>query len=162
MTTMAAKLGKAGAVETVTLKKGRETTTISVPRLADTIRSARGLTIEMKSLEPALKEYRDYIASVAKDYIDASGTLTFIIDGIRCKVTFGYECVIPEEHVAEVRRLLGERFDDLVRTKITHSGTSKLIDMAADGDRGKAIAGCLVIKEKTPGVSFEDELNKQR
>lgn len=144
------------AVEAVTLKKGRETTSIQVPRLADTIRSARTLSLEIKSLEPALKEYKEQIAGVARDYIDAAGTLTFIVDGTPCKVAFGYECVIPEEHVAEVRRLLGERFDDLVRTKITYNGTSKLIDMAADGDRGKAIAGCLVIKEKTPRVSFEE------
>lgn len=139
----------------VIIKKGKEQWSLKDSTLADVIRLANNLTNEMKALEPSLKEYKTHIAKVAKDYIDASGTVTFIVDGIQCKITFGYECVIPEENVEEVKRILGDRFEDLVRTKIKHEGTMKLIDMAADGDRGQAIAKCLVIKEKTPSIRFE-------
>lgn len=156
METLRSKLEQEKAVEAVTIKKARETTYIQSPGLADAIRAARNLSLEIKSLELGLKEHKEQIVSVARDYIDAAGTLTFIVDNIHCKVTFGYECVIPKEHVDVVRRILGERFDDLVRTKISYYGTSKLIDMAVDGDRGKAIAECLVINEKTPRVSFEE------
>lgn len=143
------------AVEAVTLKKGRETTSIQVPRLADTIRAARGLYLDMKALEPAYREYVEMIASVAKDYIDSSGSLTFEVDGISCRVRFSYVCQIPAEHIDEVRRLLGDRFEDLVRTKIKYEGTTKLIDMAADGDRGKEIAKHLVVRESAPSLKFE-------
>jgi hypothetical protein len=149
-------MGTATMHDEVIIKKGRETSSLNSPKLAEIIMAAQRLNIEMKALEPALKEYKEQIALAARDYIDASGTLTFIVDGVYCRVTFGYECVILEEKVSEVRRILGNRFEDLVKVKTVYNGTTKLIDMAADGDSGKALAACLTVKEKTPSIRFDE------
>lgn len=141
----------------VTVKKGKEKFVIKDAKLAEAVLRAYNIWLDMKSFEPAMQEYKNYIAKIAKDYIDTSGTLTFSVDNVSCRVTFGYECVIPEENIDEVKRILGDRFEDLVRIKIKYEGTSKLIDMAADADRGQKLAECLVIREKAPTIRFEAE-----
>lgn len=139
----------------IRLKKGREEIIVTDQRLADLITSAYNLSLEIKAIEPALKEYKEEIASIAKDYLDEAGTVTFIIDSIACRITFGYECVVHPEKIEELKKILGDRFDDLVKTKVIYNGTSKLIELASDGDRGRPIAECLIIKEKSPAIRFE-------
>ncbi|MBI3584227.1 MAG: hypothetical protein HY096_09820 [Nitrospinae bacterium] len=146
----------------VIIKKGREQWKIEDVKLAEVINEAWNLNTDLKEMKHQYDELKDYIEDAARNYLEENGTLRFAVDGIICSVTFGNECVIDEEHIDEVKRLLGDRFPDLVRTKIKYEGTMKLIELAADGDRGKEIAKHLIVKEKSPSVRFEfEEIKKE-
>src|SRR3989338_6744 len=152
--------GVEGRESEVILKKGRETIILHNRGFVERIKAAYGISRDSKELELSLKEYKENISEIARGYLEENGTLRFIVDGIVCSVTFGNECVIKEEHVDEVKKLLGDRFPDLVRTKIKYEGTMKLIELAA-GDRGKEIAKHLIVKEKSPSIRFElEEIKK--
>lgn len=139
------------------VKKGKDQIACHDRVFADNIRLACGLMADIRKIDPMLKAQKEVIAERAREYIDNAGTVTFIVDEISCKVTFGYECTIPEGNIEEVRRLLGDRFEDLVKVKTVYNGTSKLIEMAADADRGRAIAKHLVVKEKSPSIQITEE-----
>lgn len=161
MATMLSKLKKKELEKEVLIKMGiKEKRVIRDSELAGAIELAMGFYRAIKDIEPQLKSQKETIASKAKAYIDDKGTVTFIVDTeewglVECKVTFQYEAVIPEDRVEELRSILGGRFDDLVRVKTTYYATSKLIELATDGDRGKDIAGCITVKEKAAQISFK-------
>ena len=158
MATRASKLKKQeieALQNKVVVRVGRKEKEIIHSGLAETIRAAYGLTLDLKAMEPSLKEYKSYIVKTANDFLDENGTVSFIVDDIVCKVTFGYECVVPEEKVEELKRILGERFYDLVRIKTRYEGTAMLIELACDGDKGREIASCIVVNKKSPAIRFE-------
>lgn len=140
----------------VRIKQGRIEAVVGDNRLAEAVEYARNLYLEIKAIEPAFKEYKEIILAAAKRYMDEDkGSITFIAGDASCKVTFRYECVVPEEAVGELKNLLGKRFDDLVKTRVSYTGRQKLIDEAADADRGKALAGLVEIKGLSPQFKFE-------
>jgi len=160
MATMASKIKKAlnpqEDIERVTVKKGKKAYEIADNKLAEIIRSARKTNIELSALKETYEEFKRYIINIARDNIEDEGTVTFITEeGIECKVTFGYDCIIPEEHVEEARKILGDKFEALVRIKTKYEGTSKLIEFATDADKGGEIAKYVVVKEKPPQISFK-------
>lgn len=154
--TMQAKVEKADkkAKALVSIKVGKTTKVMENEELANRLREGLDLVIKGKKLEEGLKIIKEYVAPIADELKGDSGTITIKTDTVLCKVTFGYECVLPEENVAEARRILGRRFDDLVREKTTWTGNSELIDLASDADQGKAIRGLIKIKKKSPSITF--------
>lgn len=154
--TMAAKVEKANikAKALVSIKVGNKVKAMENAELAQRLREGLDLVIKGKDLDAGLKIIKEYVSTIADEHKGDSGTVTIKTDTVLCKVTFGYECVLPEENVAEARRILGKRFDDLVREKTTWTGNSELIDLAADADKGKAIRGLVQIKKKSPAITF--------
>lgn len=165
MATMMSKLRKkekdAEESSEVIVKMGlKDKRVISDRELSGAIELAVGFVRTLKEIEPQLKVQKEVIARKAKTFIDDKGTVTFIVDTeewglVECKVTFQYEATIPEGKVEDLKRILGKRFEDLVRTKTTYLATQKLIELAADADRGKEIAECITIKEKAAQISFK-------
>lgn len=155
--TMKAKIEKADATAKalVSIKVGNKVKAMENAELAERLREGLALVVEGRELDAGLKVIKDYVAIIADENKGESGTVTIKTDAVLCKVTFGYECVLPEENVAEARRLLGtQRFADLVREKTTWTGNSGLIELAADADKGKAIRSLVKIKKKAPAITF--------
>lgn len=160
MATMVSKLKKIKETkeeeEKVSVKKGKKTYAIVDSKLAEIIRSARKIDLELKALKESYDDLKRYIVNVAREHIEDEGTVTFITEeGIECKIIFGYDCFIPEEYVEKVRKILGDKFDALVKIKTKYEGTARLIEFATDADRGGEIAKYVVVKEKSAQVSFK-------
>lgn len=160
MATMLSKLRKQEEQKKVVVKMGKEKRVITDLELANAIKFGIGFYRSLKEIEPQLKKQKSIIATKAKAYINDKGTVTFIIDDeewgvVECKVTFQYEAVISEEHIEEVKRILGKRFNDLVRVKTIYSATPKLIDLVVDADNGKELANYIIVKEKAAQISFK-------
>jgi len=131
-------------------------------KLAVAILSAFVTKEDMKRLEKVYQEYKSYIVEEAKSYLKGAQTVSFIVpidekDKVECKVVFGYEYVIPPEHVEEVKAILGDKFEALVNVKTEYRATKKLVEMACDADNRGELAKYIEIKEKSPVVSFAYE-----
>lgn len=89
--------------------------------------------------------------SKAKDILKDKdkASLTFLNEDKAVKVSFSWDININDE--ATLTELLGDRFDDLVTTKIAYTPTAKLKEMSLQDD---GIKQCLSIKEKQPQVSI--------
>lgn len=158
MATMLSKLKKAAALagRRLIVKIGKEKREIEDTELAEIIDAASSVYYDMKALEPALKDYKNRIASKAKSLIDDKGTVTFITDsGIECRVTFQYEALIPEEHIEKAKALLGDRFSDLVRVKTVYQATPKLIELATDADYGRELSEVVIVREKAAQITIK-------
>ena len=64
-------------------------------------------------------------------------------------MAFGWDINISDE--ATLTELLGDRFDDLVTTKVSYTPTSKLKEMSLQDD---GLKKCLTVKEKAPAVTI--------
>lgn len=131
-------------------------------KLAVAILSAFVTKEDIRKLEEVYQEYKSYIVEEAKGYLGEAQTVSFIVpidekDKVKCKVTFGYEYVIPLEHVEEVKAILGDKFEALVKVKTEYRATKKLVEMACDADNRGELAKYIEIKEKSPVVSFSYE-----
>jgi hypothetical protein len=155
MSTMKSKLEKKTTQDEVVVKKGRQKEVIRDAFLAEAVVKCAGLVDDMKDLEPSIKEYKATITRRAKDFLDRRGTVTLIAGRVKCKVTMRYECVVPEDKVAELRRILGKRFKDLVRVQTKYTGTQVLVDEAAEGGVPKKL---LQVKDLSPQISFTREV----
>ncbi|MDI6865788.1 hypothetical protein [Thermodesulfovibrio yellowstonii] len=163
MATIMGKLKKKEAQEQaaeIIVKIGKDKRVINDRELLGAVECAVGFMRTLKEIEPQYRVQKEIIAKKAKTLIDDKGTVTFIVDTeewgvVECKVTFQYEAVIPEDRVEVLKGILGGRFNDLVRVKTTYYATPKLIELATDGDRGKDIAECIVVKEKAAQISFK-------
>lgn len=160
MATMMSKLAQKEQEKEVIIKFGtKEKRLVKDSQLAEAIELAYGFYKTFKDIDSQLKGQKKIITDKARFFLNDKGTVTFIVDTdefgvVECKVTFQYEAVIPTECVEDVRRILGDRFNDLVRVKTVYTATPKLIELATDADRGKEIAENIVIKEKTAQISF--------
>jgi hypothetical protein len=135
---------------------------IADEKLAVAILSAFVIKEDIKRLEKTYQEYKSYIVEEAKSYLRDAQTVTFIVpiddkNKVECKVTFGYEYVIPPEYVEEVKAILGDKFEALVNVKTEYKATKKLVEMACDADNRGELAKYIEIKEKSPVVSFAYE-----
>ena len=159
MATMASKIKEAGLKNNkVTVKRGRKIFNIEDDKLKAIIIAAKHLQDDVKSFEPTLKEYKKYIASAAKEYLDGSGSLTFEVkdddEVISCRIVFGYECIIPDDMVDKVKEILGDRFFDLIKVKREYHATKRLVEMVCDGEE-REVGKYIVIKEKSPIFEFK-------
>ena len=98
-----------------------------------------------------LKTIKDEICSKAKVFLkDADETTVTLIAGENSvKVAFGWDINISDE--ATLTELLGDRFDDLVTTKVSYAPTAKLKEMSLIDD---GLKQCLTVKEKAPTVTI--------
>jgi hypothetical protein len=161
MATILSKLAKKEEEREIIIKMGvKEKRLIKDSTLAKAIETTYELIKPFKELEFSLKEQKKIIADKARMFIDDKGTITFIVDTedygvLECKVTFQYEAVIPPKHIEEARKILGKRFDDLVRVKTTYVATQKLIELVTDADKGAELAKYITVKEKAAQISFK-------
>ena len=98
-----------------------------------------------------LKSIKDELVIEAQNIlksVDETG-VTFITGDDSVKVAFGWDIGVSDE--ATLAELLGDRFDDLVTTKIVYTPTSKLKEMSLQDD---GLKQCLTVKEKAPTVTI--------
>ncbi len=160
MGTMKAKIDSANeqSAATVEIKVGKKTETVVDADLADLLEQGWAGYDLSQEAHLHYKEARDRIAEFAREKLGERGTITLKGGKVVCKITFGYECAVPEDNVAPLKALLrdmGKDPDDLLRSKTTWTGTGKLIELAADADKGRKVRDWIVIREKSPSVSFD-------
>lgn len=160
MATMKAKLQGIKNGDPITVKKGKTSSLIAFdPDLVEAIRDFHKISEQKEALKSPAEKAKKTIADKAKPHLGEAGTLTFEIkenaeEVLRSKVTFGYTCVIPKENIPEVRKILGKRFDDLVRTKNTFEGNQTFIDECTT-EKGAALKDLAELKEKSPVVEVK-------
>ena len=118
--------------------------------LEEAIKGFLGVKMEMDTLGDKLNAYKEIIATKAKEELKESdnATCTFGVDAGNVKVSFGWDIKVADE--PKLRIILGERFDDLVKSSTTFTPVSKLKEMALDDD---GLKSCLSIKEKSPSLA---------
>lgn len=137
-------------LRTVSVKIGKEEYAIDNAGLAEAVILYSNLKDEMDSIKSEMENFKELIVSLAKDELggkDAS-TISFLAGGRGVKVGFSWSVNIGDE--PNLRGLLGDRWDLLVKSKTTYTPEAKLREMAMADD---AIKGCLEIKERAPSVS---------
>jgi hypothetical protein len=117
----------------VAVRQGGQRREINDPGLSDALRRSYALWRRLKAIEAELSEGKGLIAKRAEEFSGGGSTVSFDAGDVTCTVTFRHEAVIPEDNVAELKKLLGRRFKDLVRTKVRRLATSRLVG-EADGD----------------------------
>jgi len=140
----------------IIVKRGNAREIIRDRRLFRAIRRASALNRRVRALEPELSEARTLIAKRAKDF-SSRGKVSFEAGGARLSVTSRYEAMIPEGRVDEARRLLGRRFNELVRVKTTyHAAMFFAEDTRSGRDPALREAGKLIVlRETAPRFSWE-------
>jgi hypothetical protein len=131
--------------------------------LLEKIKKAARLQKAVGSFEPQVKEIKDTIVTAALDNGDLSedGSVTYIVDGILCRVSSGYDYSIPNTAVAGLMEALGVRFGELVEARTIFTPTPRLIEMACDADRGAEIRKHLTICLRAPQVSIIQECGEK-
>jgi hypothetical protein len=131
MTTIAQKLATKDVA--VAIRQGGDRRRINDPELSDALRRSYALWRRLKACESELSGAKRLIAKRAEELGGGGSTVSFDAGDVTCTVTLRHEAVIPEENVAKLRKLLGRRFKDLVRTKVRHLATSRLVGEADGG-----------------------------
>lgn len=140
----------------VLVKRGNSREIIRDRRLFKAIRRASALNRRVRFVEPELSEARMFIAKRAKKF-SSRGKVSFEAARASLSVTTRYEAVIPEERVEEARRLLGGRFNELVRVKTRYLAALPFVEDARSG-RNPALreAGRLIVlREIAPRFTWE-------
>jgi hypothetical protein len=133
----------------VLVKRGGSIRRVRDRRLSSAIKKVFRQHVRAKALEPEVREARGVIAGRAGDFLGGErGSVCFVVGGITLSVTPRYEAVIPEENVAEVRKILGRRFGSLVSVRKRYMGTRGLMD---DERVGKLLS----VKELSPSLRWE-------
>jgi|GEM_PF-1977575 len=103
------------------------------PELAVAIEAAYSDWKKIRALEEGLARTRALIAARA-EALKTAGCQSVSLEsgGLRCTVSLRHEALVPEENVPALRLLLGRRFRDLVRTKVRHTATSRLVAEATE------------------------------
>ncbi len=127
--------------------------------LLNKIKKAARLLQEVAAYEPQIKEVKDAIIAAALDNGDLSeeGSVTYIVDGILCRVSSGYDYRIPAESQEALKTFLGKEYDDLVETVVELRPSQRLIEMACDGDLSPDLRKHLSIRLRAPQVSILQE-----
>lgn len=126
--------------------------------LVSVIESAVGLYYEIKAIQPSLQEYKSSIFEVAKKYLEDKTTITLETDsGYEVKLTTRDEIGIDENTIEELKKILGDKFNEMVKMKIQYKPTEELIQLACDADSpiAEAIRKCLVINYRSPNFQFK-------
>lgn len=105
---------------------------------------------EIDALNAKMKEYKEVLANSAKEILadEEASTVTLQLQDRAVKVAFGWDAKIENETL--LKKILGERFEDLVSETTTQKPEKKLVDMATEDD---ALRECFLIKEKAPAVT---------
>lgn len=119
--------------------------------LQEAISSFVELKKEIDLQNEKLKFVKEVIVAKAKEIlegVDETG-VTLIAGDDSVKVAFGWDISVSDE--ATLTELLGDRFDDLVTTKVSYTPTAKLKEMSLQDD---GLKQCLNVKEKAPTVTI--------
>lgn len=131
MTTVAQTLTTKGVA--IGIRQGGDLRRIIDPELSDALRKSYALWRKLKACEAELSVAKRLIVKRAEDLSGGGSTVSFDAGDVTCTVTLRHEAVIPEENVTKLKKLLGRRFRDLVRTKVRHMATSRLVGEADNG-----------------------------
>ncbi|MCT7613504.1 hypothetical protein N5U20_09825 [Aliarcobacter butzleri] len=137
---------------TVDIKIGKKVVESKIDaKLEEAIRNFVEIKKEIDLNNELLKAIKEDIVKEAKEVlksVDETG-VTFVAGNNSLKVAFGWDINISDE--ATLTELLGDRFDDLVTTKVSYSPTQKLKEMSLQDD---GLKKCLTVKEKAPTVTI--------
>lgn len=139
-------------VKTVGIKIGRDVYYKDDPQLAKLILHAYDVDINMQDPKKDLSQSKKDIAELAKKYLEDAETVTFIVEGVECKLSFRKQREIPDSNVDQLKDILKGKFEYLVDVKQQFKPTKKLLQMA---DEDKAIDELIVEKAMAPAVSFK-------
>lgn len=91
------------------------------------------------------------IADFAKEYLDdkKASTLLMICDDRKVKASFPLELEIIKPEM--LRKILGERYDDLVEERVNFKPSSRLKELALKDD---GLRECCNIKDKAPIIGI--------
>lgn len=95
---------------------------------------------QIETLEAALKE-------VNAKLIEQYGAPVALIIPEHCRASIAAREAVKIKDDGRLRAVLGDRFDDLVRTRVTYTAEPKLAQMACDADEplSPAIRACLTM-----------------
>ena len=137
---------------TVDIKIGKKVVESKIDaKLEEAIRNFVEIKKEIDLNNELLKAIKEDIVKEAKEVlksVDETG-VTFITGDDSVKVAFGWDISVSDE--ATLAELLGDRFDDLVTTKVSYTPTAKLKEMSLQDD---GLKQCLNVKEKAPTVTI--------
>lgn len=137
---------------TVDIKIGKKVVESKIDaKLEEAIRNFIEIKKEIDLNNELLKAIKEDIVKEAKEVlksVDETG-VTLIAGDNSVKVAFGWDINISDE--ATLTELLGDRFDDLVTTKVSYTPTAKLKEMSLQDD---GLKKCLTVKEKAPTVTI--------
>jgi hypothetical protein len=134
------------------VKIGRDEHEITDPTLRTNILSAWDLTTSKKVNDEKLSPLKGFIAEAARNHGKDNQTITFIVDGVQCKITFGKEAKILAQNVDRIKALLPDsNIDDLVKSKVTFFPEKRLIELAA---KNPELAELITVSDKAPAFEF--------
>ena len=136
---------------TVDVKIGKKIVDSRVDtELAKNIKSFVDVKKELDSLNEVLKGLKSSIEEKARYFLEdyKESSVVLIAADSSLKVVFGWDVSVSNE--ALLVELLGDRFDDLVTTKVSYAPTQKLKEMALEDD---GLKECLSVKEKAAAFS---------
>lgn len=137
-----------------TIKLGRETFP-GTADLAELVLRGRDIKSMMDELKAELDEVNAQILAEVPRWMEGTGTLHILADGVDCTVSLRDAVAIAD--VGTLRELLGDRFPDLVKEKVAYTPEAKLVSMATDGDSKlqREVAACLRIQEAKASVTYK-------
>lgn len=99
------------------------------------------------AIKKQMDDLKNQLDAIQQKLIEAHGPASLIVPG-ECRVIISEREALEISDVAGLKAVLGDRFDDLVKTRTTHVPSDKLKEMAVDGDDPKrdAIGACLTVK----------------
>lgn len=135
----------------VIVRIGKREGPVMDSQLVESIRESRRLLLELRNIEQDLIGHKALIVKSARQLLNGEGTLSFLIGNLSCTVTLRHEAVIPPENVKKLRKLLGKRFDSIVRQRYVFP-LNLLKNMPE-----KTIMKLIMIKELSPQLKWEDK-----
>lgn len=135
----------------VIAKIGKNEFKIDDETLGESILNFIDTTAKIRALNENLKELKAKLSSVANELLSDSEALNISLisaSGAGVKIGLGFDIKIEDKE--NLREILGDKFDLLVKTKISYEPEKRLREMALIDD---GIKECLIIKEKAPCFS---------
>lgn len=132
------------------VKIGKNETELDDKKLARAVEDFCEIKAQIDALNENLKGFKDEICTRAREILsdnDAT-TLNLFVGESGVKVSFSWDIKVSDE--SNLRLLLGDKFDLLVKTETTFKPEKRLKELALSDD---GLKECLEIKEKTPSVS---------
>lgn len=136
------KLAKAGLPSGVKIVDGQE-----MALDAATIRKV----MEGWEVKRILDEAKTRLESINAELIEAHGTgCALVVTGI-CRASLAARQSVRISDAERLEAVLGGRYLDLVREKVSYQAEDRLVEMACDADEPlqPAIAACLAISDST-------------
>ena len=135
----------------VIAKIGKNEFKIDDETLGESILNFIDTTAKIRALNENLKELKAKLSSVANELLSDTEALNISListSGAGVKIGLGFDVKIEDKE--NLREILGDKFDLLVKTKISYEPEKRLREMALIDD---GIKECSIIKEKAPCFS---------